>query len=479
MEFVRMLNYLLRFGLFIYRDNEFKINDIDLIFSYLCFVCDIFTKKSDIKSIYSLDKIISKDNILSDISKLDPIQRSTHDIKYTLFNKNYGDRDNRRKDFFDYGDKVNSKYFYTKILIEITTIFHLFNDLRQHYLMSNNVEFFYNISSQYREGDSKKLTKEKCEEIKNELIKEFKNLIPDSTSFNNHMVYELQSIDTMYEKDDLKHFRSMIDNDDNMHEEFVTLVINIFNLHNYDPFLRQLIILLICRYHSERAEFIRNLDRMILFFDDSDWKFYQWVINQLDKFVFYSEKSYIWLLKIKNMIIDSGNDIEEVQVNDELDELMEILDNLKRALVYELDITFDENGISLEFKKGERLTNSFAQNLYRNTKVYDYLINFLFQNKELLLKVRKLNMDTVSEGKKEIVRLIRKVFKRIFRILEKMTENNNKTQDLMWKYKEDFIFEELGSSEQEGELELVLVIIDDSEKAIKFNQNKYTLSKTR
>lgn len=160
MEFVRMLNYLLRFGLFIYRDNEFQIKDIDLVFSYLCFVCDIFTKKSDIKSIYSLDKIISKDNMLSDVSKLDPIQRSAHDIKYTLFNKNYGDRDNRRKDFDDYYVKVNSKYFYTKILVEITTIFHLFNDLRQHYLMSNNVEFFYKISSQYRKGDSRKLSEE-------------------------------------------------------------------------------------------------------------------------------------------------------------------------------------------------------------------------------------------------------------------------------------------------------------------------------
>ena len=275
MEFVRMLNYLLRFGLFIYRDKEFQINDINLIFSYLCFVCDIFTKKSDIKSIYSLDKIISKDNMLSDISILNPIQRSAHDIKYTLFNKNYGDRDNRRKDFFDYGDKINSKYFYTKILVEITTIFHLFNDLRQHYLMSNNVEFFYNISSQYRKEDSRKLTNEEYEEIKDTLIQEFKYLIPDSPSFHNYMVYELPSIDKMYDDDKSELFKSMIDNEDNMHEEFVTLVINIFNLHNYDPLLRQLIILLICRYHSERAEFIRNLDRMILFFDDSDWKFYQ------------------------------------------------------------------------------------------------------------------------------------------------------------------------------------------------------------
>lgn len=38
MEFVRMINYLIRFGLFIYRKNTFQSQDMDLIFSFLCFI---------------------------------------------------------------------------------------------------------------------------------------------------------------------------------------------------------------------------------------------------------------------------------------------------------------------------------------------------------------------------------------------------------------------------------------------------------
>lgn len=78
-----------------------------------------------------------------------------------------------------------------------------------------------------------------------------------------------------------------------------------------------------------------------------------------------------------------------------------------------------------------------------------------------------------------MVRAIRKVFQKIFRILEVMTINNSKTQELMWKYKEDFVFDQLGEIEQEGEIELVLAIINDSEHAIRYQQNRWTLSKTR
>jgi hypothetical protein len=87
MEFVRMINYLLRFGLFIYRDNEFQKNDVDFIFSYLCYILDIFTNKNSIKSVNLMDKIISKDTILSGSSKLDPIQRAAYDVKYHLLDK--------------------------------------------------------------------------------------------------------------------------------------------------------------------------------------------------------------------------------------------------------------------------------------------------------------------------------------------------------------------------------------------------------
>jgi hypothetical protein len=60
-----------------------------------------------------------------------------------------------------------------------------------------------------------------------------------------------------------------------------------------------------------------------------------------------------------------------------------------------------------------------------------------------------------------------------------MTLNNQKTQELLWKYKEEFVLSDLGSTKQEGELELVLAIIDDSETALANQQSKWSLSKTK
>jgi hypothetical protein len=485
MEFVRMINFLIKFGLFIYRKNTFQSQDIELIFNFLCYICDIFTNRSDIESLNSLDKIISKDKILTDHSKMNPVQKAAYDIKYALFNKSFTNTSIRMGEFDDYEDKTASKNFHIKLLTEITQIFHMFIDLRQHYLMSNNVEFFYsNIFLKYSGRNQRNFSSEKTDEINSILLKEFIHLIPDSYEFHSHMNYELPSIDKMYESEELELQKESMNRDEieaaEMHDEYAGLMIDTFNMHSYDPLLRQLIILLICRYHSERAEFIRNLDRTILFFDNNDWMFYCWVQQQLDKFIFNSEKSYIWLQEIKIMLNEINNNFDEFKVSGQLLTLTKILKEMKKAVVYNWKINEDEYGqLDIVFEKGDRKINVYTQDLYRNSKVYDYLINFLFQNKELLIKVRKIEYENLQPNKEKVVRAIRKVFQIIFRILEIMTVNNIKTQDLMWKYKEDFVFDQLEETEQEGELELVLAIINDSEHAIHYQQNRWSLSKTR
>lgn len=408
---------------------------------------------------------------------MDPVQKAAYDVKYTLFNNNLSNASSIHGEYNDYEDKSSSKAFHTKLLTEITSIFHMMLDLRQHYLMSNNVEFFYeSIYLKYKDVDKRKFTPEEYSEINKILVSEFTHLIPDIRNFHSHMSYELPSIDKMYDADEL-----VLVNAAEMHDEFVGLMVDTFNLHSHNPFLRQLIILLISRYHSERAEFIRNLDRTLLFFDYSDWTFYTWVQRQLGKFVSNSEKSHIWLMQISKVLNNLGSDIDNsVPVNHELEDLNLTLKELKRAVVYNCKITTDKNGeLEAIFELGNRKINVYAQNLYRNVKLYDYLINFLFQNIELLIKVRKIDMKKLEGNQLLTIKMVRKIFKKIFRVLEVMTANNPKTQELMWKYKEDFVINKLGSTEQEGELELVLVIIDDSENAIKHHQNKWTLSKTR
>ena len=100
--------------------------------------------------------------------------------------------------------------------------------------------------------------------------------------------------------------------------------------------------------------------------------------------------------------------------------------------------------------------NKFIQALYYNEKVYNYLINFIFQNKQLLINLRLKNFTEDIEIDEEKIRKINKMFHRIFKLLIAMTTSYTKTQELMWKYKQDFVFKKLGDSSQDGELELVL-----------------------
>lgn len=60
-----------------------------------------------------------------------------------------------------------------------------------------------------------------------------------------------------------------------------------------------------------------------------------------------------------------------------------------------------------------------------------------------------------------------------------MVVGNQANKEILWKYKEFFIFPELESTPQDGELELVLAIIDNNTKIIsersmnKFINNLY------
>ena len=89
LELIRWIKYLLKFGLFVYRDNTFQTEDIDFIFSYLWHILDIYTGRNYVKSYKNLEKLIIKD-VMVDSSKIDSFSRVQNDIKYRLFNKNYG-----------------------------------------------------------------------------------------------------------------------------------------------------------------------------------------------------------------------------------------------------------------------------------------------------------------------------------------------------------------------------------------------------
>ena len=178
-EFIRLLNYLIRFRLFEFSEDDFQNKFGSKVFNYLCYMCDIFTGQSSIESMHSLDKIISKDTILTDASRSNPFQKAAYDVKFTLFNIKYSTNEN----------------FHIKILREIVTVFHLFLDLRQDHLMLNNIKFFHNeVFLKYKDKIKMELTNEENEEIEEVFLKKFKCIIPDSDSISNSLNYELLDI---------------------------------------------------------------------------------------------------------------------------------------------------------------------------------------------------------------------------------------------------------------------------------------------
>ena len=471
---------MLRFGLFIYRNNTFQTNDVDFIFSYLCHLLDFYTGRNYIKSVNSLDKIVGKDNIQADVSQLDPFGKVGHDIKYRLFNKNYSVSSDLVQEQIDYKSKSGSFEFTAKLLKEIIFIFHFFNDMRQHYLMTNCVEFFYKEIYEKSKQQRGSIDKNMKEILAQRLINEFSHIIPDSHNFHNHLDYVLPSIDKMYEKNEIHEMRRQMGlpsiDESEMHTEYISLLIDTFNIHNFNPLLGQLSLLLLSRYYSENAEFIRNLDKIILLFDENEWKMNQWIVKEVDQFVLYSEKSNIWFMKI-NDLLESKDSIESIQVPDEVIVLDKILKNLKTAIIHDCiigDTAMDD--IELDYDNSNKKINVDAQNLYRNLKVYDYLIEFLDFNKEFWIKIRSYQVTSTTP---QCVTMIRKILRRILKVLEFMTKDNRETQELMWKYKEEFTMKELGNMEQEGELDLVLAIIDDSTESVKLNQNKWNLTRAR
>jgi hypothetical protein len=308
------------------------------------------------------------------------------------------------------------------------------------------------------------------------LDKEFRHIIPDSESFHRHLHYTFPSIDEMYENEEFDKYKNLFGGDDDendMHYEFVSLMIDTFNIHNEDSYLQQLVISLICRYHSERADFIRNLDRMMLFYDKDDWNYYTWTQRKLNEFVVYSEKANIWMSKIQETMATEEMKVDSLSEENEITKLHTLLTEIKRVVVYKSRLVYDEdhNEYEVKFNKtGGRKINEFIQDLYRNLKVYDYMINFLFQNESLFITARQIDLEQKSEEERKIIEAINKVFRKIFSVLRVMTANNDKTKELMWKYKEKFVFKKLGKIPESGELELVLNIIDDS-KAIAKSRN--------
>ena len=227
LEIIRCCYYMLRFGLFIYRDGEFKTKDINKLFSFLCIILDFMTTKGYNKAHHILDDLINRDAVLENMINTNPVIRVGHDIKYSSFNLNFSQYED---DFTQIRDKIYENgsiwEFRTKIVIQITLIFHFLNDLRQNFLISNNVEFFnQKVHREYKDKISKKMPKEILEAMHEILVSEFLNMIPKSKSFNQVIFCTFPSINMMFENGKFLNKNHNTNDTQNFRDEFVTLIV--------------------------------------------------------------------------------------------------------------------------------------------------------------------------------------------------------------------------------------------------------------
>jgi len=237
------------------------------------------------------------------------------------------------------------------------------------------------------------------------MIKDFKKVLPDDKNFTQQMSYKFPSIDDMYDNKEFEEFREQIQNYDlgiDMHDNFLVLLIDTFNVSSGDKFLQQMTLTIICRYYSERSELVRNIDRMCLLFDEDESRFFNWVNTTIDQFTRDTEKCSLWM-----------NEDDEIDDDALIDQVSKYLYDLRAALYHKFTIEDDEDGkLVFNLIPGERKINKFAQRVFRSLKVYDHIINFIMQNLKLLTKVRTSNILEMGETERQTCEKILKIFKR-------------------------------------------------------------------
>ena len=119
------------------------------------------------------------------------------------------------------------------------------------------------------------------------MAKNFNKFVPDSDNFVQLLQNSFPSFDQMYEdekynfyKDNKKNFGDAFD----LHEDFLILLVDTFNVCVGNNHLKQMTLTLICRYYSERAEFVRNISKMQVIFNQDEWNFYKWSNITIDEF---------------------------------------------------------------------------------------------------------------------------------------------------------------------------------------------------
>ena len=254
-------------------------------------------------------------------------------------------------------------------------------ELRQAYLMSNLVEHFHqsvycksNILNLHSGLEAQEIA------IKN-MMKIMKDTIVDEAEFTRIIPYKYTPLDVIYKDKYHELFEEMKIENLGYHREFKTLLVDTFNTIHKDTNLKHNTLKLVVRFFSEKKEFIRNIERMLLVFDRSEWDFYMWTKQEIRKFERKIDKSSLWLQEE-----DEFYDYKYIK------DVLGCLLNLDQALYHQHQVTYskDNDKYEISILDQDMKIDIFVQKIYSNVKIYDNIISFIKKNKKLLNLVRKI-----------------------------------------------------------------------------------------
>jgi hypothetical protein len=472
-EIIKLCHYLLRFNLFTHTDYE---QFIALLFEYLIVVLKtiIYYNFEDLYTdvIHNIDKSEINEGFPRDL----PAQRALFSMNYSFISSL-----NRHKDIRDITNFEWEGFKFTQELVDgfikhILSIFHYLADLRKIYFTTNLVEMFH-LQAYWKIDQRDNVEFNNLYELINLVnLEKYKDCVPDSENFQNLLEYEFPSLQNLYEIYWSKYVKSTKKNLMTPDDRIYWLLIQMFNIWGDNFHNKQLCITLIARVNNEIGEFARSIDRTLLMFNKQEELLYNLIFEwskefernakRLDKYV----DGQIWNSDSMEILVE-----EYDQANHPADNIKKALSEINKPLVTiffsltrKWTISEDSNGNLTLNRTSEEKLNTFAQIVCRNLKVYDMLIQFVTKNKHYL---QSDYSDDSIEGINYFVENcydeVKDTFKIVFEVLKQMTKRNEKTQRVMWKYKELFVLEELGSQPQIGELDLLLKIMESKEMITK------------
>ncbi|CDW74252.1 UNKNOWN [Stylonychia lemnae] len=404
MQILYLCQNLLRFGLFTFEEgSSIKTVNIIKLSDYLFSMLQRISEKSSQQNILSdIEKFLilsltqsggTNENSLfteKNLSVGNPVDRSSLDVKYLLFNKKQWNLmsdnvANNSKIMANLRTNLSNKIQQDKYYFNLQRI-HKFFIFSQIALINIKNRIQAIVPKNYGQGKSYDSKLLKFQSI-SELFDGFKQ--------RNRDIFKQVKTKTIISRKDREFVfqEAQLINFQQKYSSFTDIVIEVFNNCQEDEYLQQMSLSLISRFNSENGEFKLQRSNLWPMIDNAiPQKEYDELIAQLKKF--------------KKLFYFEHRTLDRTKAD------FEIIDTNKKRRIFKLH-----------------------QNIFRCLKGYDIILNYIQLNKNNFYNIQKrLQSITnnwgsgkgLSDIKINNIKMVQRIYKKCFSVLDAFTKNNKK-----------------------------------------------------